>query len=348
MDDRFGWLVDRLLLLITDLASDGESPDTAEFRSDLNYYRDQITSSKSDESLEAETDKCLSVCQTHFRNARLYRREREAEISDLINVLRQALAELAGEAANFNTIIASSSERFERLEKIDDIRELKRQISEEVGDLKRVVTEKQRKEQTAYSKLTRRVEGLQTKLQEAREAATRDSLTSIANRGAFDDELFSRLSECAQSGKNLVLAMLDIDNFKNINDAHGHPIGDAVIASLAKILSTSVRPNDMVARYGGEEFAVLFDDSTLAQVEPRAHNLIIKAAGSGYVYKKAEESVRINFTVSCGIAQFAAGETPEDLLKRADEALYEAKRTGKNRVVAKTRPFWKTKAKQQK
>ena len=105
-----------------------------------------------------------------------------------------------------------------------------------------------------------------------------------------------------------------------------------------------VRSSDFLARYGGEEFVVMLTDIELSQTESEFADLLANIASSNYVYKKYEEECTVGFTASCGLAEFTLDESGEDLLRRADEALYVAKRTGKNRVVrAKTqKSFWKT------
>ena len=126
-----------------------------------------------------------------------------------------------------------------------------------------------------------------------------------------------------------MLALADIDNFKMINDAHGHPIGDRVLVGAAQILSGSLRPADFVARYGGEEFAILLSGMKLAGAEARIGDLLKTIAAHRFEY----ESGSLQFTLSCGMAEFVKGDTADVLIARADDALYDAKRKGKNRVV---------------
>jgi len=127
----------------------------------------------------------------------------------------------------------------------------------------------------------------------------------------------------------------------------GHQVGDRVLLCAAQWFGNSVRSSDFIARYGGEEFVILLDDTELSQAEPKFSELLGKIAGSNYFYKqdeKSEEQRVVAFTSSCGLAEFTVDESAEDLLRRADEALYVAKRTGKNRVVIakKTKSLWQT------
>ena len=122
-----------------------------------------------------------------------------------------------------------------------------------------------------------------------------------------------------------MLALADIDNFKMINDAHGHPIGDRVLVGAAQILSGSLPARRLVARYGGEEFAILLAGMKLAGAETRIGDLLKTIAAHRFEYELGS----LQFTLSCGMAEFVKGDTADALIARADDALYEAKRKGK-------------------
>ena len=167
--------------------------------------------------------------------------------------------------------------------------------------------------------------------------ASIDPLTKIANRGAFD-QVFARMIDHARMTKQpLSMALIDLDRFKAINDTHGHPIGDRVLLCAANWLSRGLRHSDFIARYGGEEFAVLFRDTRLADVESRLNQVLGEIARQSYEYEQDGGTKVVRFTASAGAAEWSPGETTHDLVRRADEALYDAKRNGRNRVVARKR-----------
>jgi diguanylate cyclase (GGDEF)-like protein len=156
-----------------------------------------------------------------------------------------------------------------------------------------------------------------------------DSLTGIFNKRHFDETLKKEVLRCAQSNTPLSLVVLDIDFFKRINDTHGHPAGDEVLRTLSATLKSKLTPDDCLARVGGEEFALLFPGYRCADASRRAEDLrcLVEASACDY------EGTAIPVTVSMGVAEFAgAAETPLQLYQRADAQLYEAKRTGRNRV----------------
>jgi len=154
-----------------------------------------------------------------------------------------------------------------------------------------------------------------------------DALTGLMNRGAFDEEIARCDDLWRRGGRGYAVALLDIDHFKRINDAHGHAVGDEVLKRIAAALADATRPADFLARYGGEEFAIRFVEADRAAVQPvvartlqRIRDLELSSGGA-----------RMRVTVSGGVAFVEEGEAFANLINRADEALYAAKRSGRNR-----------------
>src|SRR5881392_2845042 len=164
----------------------------------------------------------------------------------------------------------------------------------------------------------------------ASQAAT-DSLTGLANRRSFDDELALEWRRAERVGDPLALVLVDLDNFKSINDELGHQAGDAVLRRVAAILDSGARNADLAARYGGEEFALLAPETDLLGATKLADRLRADLEAATLQLPDGEE---LSVTASFGVAVMGTLERPEQLIAAADEALYEAKRNGKNRVVA--------------
>jgi len=166
-------------------------------------------------------------------------------------------------------------------------------------------------------------------LEEVQQLAATDGLTGIANRYTFQQTLESELERAARAGKDVGLAMLDIDHFKRLNDAYGHQAGDAMLRAVAARLSEHSRKYDTVARYGGEEFALILPATDRAEMWEIVERLRREVSA---------ESGGPSVTISAGIATFpsdAAGV--DELVAAADEALYESKRAGRNRVTSSIR-----------
>jgi diguanylate cyclase (GGDEF)-like protein len=167
----------------------------------------------------------------------------------------------------------------------------------------------------------------------------RDSLSGLMNRRAFDEHLLRVWQHAARDQRVIAVIMIDVDHFKQYNDAHGHQAGDTALRSVGKTLAGfGRRPLDLVARYGGEEFALILYDLAPVHIQDIAdrlreavQNLRIRPPGAGEPEGKPE----ITVSVGVGLAVPTMGRTPQGAVQLADEALYEAKRAGRNRVVLK-------------
>jgi diguanylate cyclase (GGDEF)-like protein len=161
-----------------------------------------------------------------------------------------------------------------------------------------------------------------------REAATVDHLTGLPNRRAFQDHLGRAVAQAGRSRTPLALLMLDVDGFKALNDAHGHEAGDAALVALSGALEGILREADIPARLGGDEFSVVLPATTAEGARHLAER-VRAAVEAARLPLPANEAA---LSVSVGAAAFVPGMMPEQLLRAADEALYRAKREGRNRV----------------
>lgn len=153
-----------------------------------------------------------------------------------------------------------------------------------------------------------------------------DQLTGVYNRRKFDNSLEEEVQRARRYSEELALIMIDMDHFKDVNDTYGHQVGDDVLIVTAKLISEHVRNVDIVGRYGGEEFVVICPNIGLEQAEVVAEKLRAE------IQKHEFDAVGTK-TISLGVAEFTEGDTPDDLVKKADTALYKAKEEGRNRVV---------------
>ena len=164
--------------------------------------------------------------------------------------------------------------------------------------------------------------------------AVMDGLTGLFNHGYFQETLALKTREMAEGRRSYTILMMDLDNFKEINDTYGHLIGDEVLRAVAGTLTASIRKEDVAARYGGEEFAVLLPDRNLDQSQPVAERIRAGVEAIRVPLPQSSSARPIRVTLSVGLASFPEqGEDHHEVLQRADSALYEAKRAGKNRVV---------------
>ncbi|MDR2578428.1 MAG: diguanylate cyclase [Chitinispirillales bacterium] len=165
----------------------------------------------------------------------------------------------------------------------------------------------------------------------ARFQARTDSLTGIANHRHFYEALEREIARANRKQSTFALVLADIDNFKTINDTYGHQVGDAVIIELTKRLNANIRSGDVVARYGGEEFGVILPESDLEGAVVLANRVCESIAETPFVSAK----YKISYTASFGLAMYNGADPvdKDDLISRADKALYQSKNAGKNRVT---------------
>jgi len=174
---------------------------------------------------------------------------------------------------------------------------------------------------------------LKQDLEDMRLEAMTDALTAIPNRKLFDIQLRQSANDAAKDGEELCLLMVDIDHFKKFNDTYGHQVGDQVLKLLGSTLTACIKGQDTAARYGGEEFAVILPNTSLKDALTVAEN-IRRAVGTKKVVNRTTGENLGTITVSIGAGRFEHGEPVSQLISRADEAMYMAKRDGRDRVVS--------------
>ena len=208
-----------------------------------------------------------------------------------------------------------------------DTQKVREEVAAVVSRVRDAMDKRRKREERQMALLAQRLRNLRSELTEAKVAASIDSLTKLSNRQAFDAQVqrlrdLGLLFSCPPC-----LLMIDIDHFKQVNDTYGHPGGDVVLQEVAKcLMRTFLRKQDFVARFGGEEFAILLVDTnptSAIELVERARTTLQQK-----VIQYGEEEISV--TMSVGIAVLSPGQSTVDWLKRADEALYEAKANGRN------------------
>ena len=171
---------------------------------------------------------------------------------------------------------------------------------------------------------------LQSRLEAAQRRATRDSLTNLPNRLAFEEHLTDEIARAHRYNTPLTLAIWDIDFFKNINDTYGHKSGDKALVVIAKLLSRNCREADFIARFGGEEFVMLFPETKVQDAVTVTNKLRETIENSNF----NANGERLSITLSCGLTEYIKADNNESIFVRADSALYQAKQNGRNQCVA--------------
>jgi diguanylate cyclase len=179
----------------------------------------------------------------------------------------------------------------------------------------------------------KQIEHLQEDLVSIRAESLSDPLTALANRKHFDQSLERIIAQCRGGGDVFCLILADVDHFKSFNDTHGHQMGDHVLRLIAGEMKQAVKGQDVVARYGGEEFAIILPGTGLVPAVSVAERIRQTTMSKELRRRKTGESLG-HVTISLGVAEFRRSESAQDLVERADNCLYAAKRRGRNCVVA--------------
>ncbi|MDR2452528.1 MAG: GGDEF domain-containing protein [Candidatus Accumulibacter sp.] len=173
----------------------------------------------------------------------------------------------------------------------------------------------------------KRIAGLERALEETRSMAFTDPLTGALNRRGFEHAYAREMARCRRCGRKLALALIDLDDFKAINDRYGHPAGDKVLVHLVRVLRRSMRPSDALCRLGGEEFALMLPETSMDDACRAVRRFL-----ASFSWPVPEVARTVTF--SAGVIEHDGGESLEEALQRADIAAYAAKQAGKNTVVA--------------
>jgi diguanylate cyclase len=252
----------------------------------------------------------------------------EAEVCRLLADIVQIVVDAGLDLNKYSAVLNSCSKR---LESADDLREI-RKLVHTIQDDTRSMSDSNRAIAGTLKDRAAEIDQLRAELDKVRREAVKDPLTGLANRRAFDERLAESLDEALQELKSVCLMMIDIDHFKEINDKHGHQIGDKILQFVASVLKRNFKGKDMVARFGGDEFAVILENAPRAGAM-RVGEAIRRQVEESHLKRTDTGEPLGTVTVSVGYDCIRRDDTPTRVLDRADKALYEAKQQGRNKVM---------------
>lgn len=296
------------------------------------YFQGDVEIIRAIEAHQGKLDEkvCYKVYRRYLNEA-----VRDEAVKKISDQMQTAITELAGMLSNARSAAGEYGDTLDdvsgRLGKADSIEDLGEIVASIVADTKKMV-EKNQDLEVQLVNSSKQVTELRNNLDTVKKEALTDGLTGLLNRKAFDQQIIECVSECSQAGTPMVFMLLDIDFFKKFNDTYGHQVGDQVLRLVARTLTDNVKGRDFAARYGGEEFAIILPDTPLS-AGLKVAEMLRKSVESKEVVNKASNEHLGRITLSIGIAEYTAGEDIPELIERADVALYDAKRAGRNRVI---------------
>jgi diguanylate cyclase (GGDEF)-like protein len=300
--------------------------DTPGFLRRLRTISSALERGNNDEELETHRIWSSQALSAFGQVQRRYLYERENELWRLLGLYQEGQKSDGNANRHFNEAIRGVHDRIGSVTRLDDLRQVRERLESELQRANHLIAEKERSDQERANALASQVKDLEEALVRAKDEAQRDPLTGIFHRGGFEAQLEALL---ASPGK-CALAMIDVDNFKEINDTLGHLLGDQILQTVVQWLAQAARPGEVIGRYGGDEFCFLAPG---ALPERLADRLTPVAQPRNMQFRLEERHCAVRLSLSIGVAPVVAGDTRETLVERADAALYAAKRAGKGRAV---------------
>lgn len=288
-----------------------------------------------DEGNKISDSACHEIYQrflSDLRNEETVRRAGE-QIQNTIQDVASAVSEVKSVTNDYGSTLSEVSTRIANAKSPQEVNEIIRVASTKTQKM----LEQNQLLESQLERSTVMMEELKRDLEYVRREAMTDGLTGLANRKAFDTEIAQIMADARDQGKLFTLIMVDIDHFKSFNDNFGHQVGDQVLRLVARTLKDGLKGRDFAARYGGEEFAIILPDTELAAAVA-VGNSLRKAIATKDVINRNTGEILGRITMSAGVAEYAGDAIPEDIIERADNALYTAKHNGRNQVAAAPAP----------
>ena len=254
---------------------------------------------------------------------------KEEKVDRLLRHVAKVLQAHASDSESFSERLDGANQRLSRQESVGPIRDIVLALIEDNREMRGKLDSV--RNQLEDSRL--QVVHLQNNLERAEEAGLRDVVTGIGNRRFFDACFAEEVEKARRVGDHFCLALADIDKFKQVNDRFGHLVGDRLLRFFATMLVQNICAQDKVARFGGEEFALIFPGARLSEAMIALERIRGILETKQWTIEPSGERIS-KVTASFGVARLRADELPTDLLRRADQRLYDAKAKGRNCVVA--------------
>ncbi|KNZ34366.1 MAG: hypothetical protein AD742_03095 [Methylibium sp. NZG] len=325
--DQLGTLCQELTASLTELAEDDSWA-----KGQCDAMRVTLDDGITARGVKAVTELLRNTRQRQSQMRTERNRARDA-LKLLINRMLSELGDLGSHTGRFHDSVGRYAQVVEQSESLEMLTGVVREMVEEsqsVQSLVAMTRQRLNDEHARATDLTQRVVALEGELHRLSGEVSTDQLTQVANRRGLLRDFDIAKARAERHGESLAVGLLDIDNFKKLNDELGHNAGDEALRSLAALVKNSLRPSDSVARYGGEEFVVLLPDTTLEAAQVILTRLQRTLSSGLFMY----EQKNVMVTFSAGVTCYRADERIEDTLERADQSLFQAKRNGKNRTCA--------------
>ncbi len=323
-------LLFRLFKLLLDNVS-GLLDDDSWLRGQIEVVQDLISGPLNSRALE---DATRSLKEVIYKQSQLKHSLTDAKttVKNMMITFVDRLSTMATSTGDYHEKIGEYSEKISHANNITELNIILDEVLQETRHIQAEALSSRDKMVTARQEVDEaesRIHALEAKLQHMSELVREDQLTGSLNRRGLDDVFERETARADRRGTPLCVALLDLDDFKRLNDTLGHQAGDGALKHLVKVVKDTLRSMDVIARFGGEEFVILLPETTIEAATATMTRLQRELTRHFFMH----ENERVLITFSAGVALRRPNEDQNSLVSRADKAMYEAKRTGKNRVV---------------
>ena len=288
-------------------------------RKALRLIRLTLEGSATKESLAGSKTALESELEGYSKRATSSLKSREGEMRAILEILAQAAQAMTAHSDSYSGRFRTLAQELESVVQLEDLGAIRRRLATSVNELRSCVESMQREEQASVARLRGELRTFQRRLEEAESLAATDTLTGLANRRHAESLMRSKI----EAGQCFSIMLFDLDDFKLVNDEHGHHVGDCLLQAFAKRLLGHFRAGDVVCRWGGDEFLVVLSTG-LADAGGRGRDVADRMGGL-YAVKSNKGAVNIQVSATVGCATYQSGESAEELFAKADAALYQRK-----------------------
>lgn len=300
-------------------------------RDHINQLRETMSKPLNQDVIE-QAEQCLVEISKKQGLIRHSLTEAKTTLKQMVTSIITNIEELTDTTGEYQEKLENYSVKISQTDDIEELNQLLGLIMNDTKEMQKNAHNYRNDFLAARAEVTKaqdKITQLETELSEVSEKVHEDHLTGILNRRGLDNAFVRETARSVRHHIPLCYALLDIDNFKKLNDTHGHKVGDDALKYLVQSIKETTRPDDVVSRYGGEEFVVLLPNTKIQE----AFEVLSRVRRNLTKKFFLHDNNRLLITFSAGIAQFQSGETQESIFKRADEALYRAKNAGKNQIL---------------
>ena len=291
----------------------------SDLRQNLTGIAERISKDATCPVMQETRDKVEKQLQQWGSHTAEYFKQKTNEVKELLIVLARTAESVGARDQKYASQFTQLTSRLQTIADLEDITQIRTSLVQNAAELKNCVDQMTREGRESVSKLQAEMSAYQAKLVEAERRASRDGLTGLDNRASVESQIEERIT----MNQKFCVVMLDLNDFKQVNDKYGHPTGDDLLKQFASELRAAFRAEDIVGRWGGDEFVLLLN-CDLQEAQALVQRIKTWVFGN-YTIPLGKEECKLNVSASIGLAQWTPGETKEELLRRADGLMYEDK-----------------------